>query len=636
MNFLEPWGALAALSLPAIIIFYFLKLKRKILVVPSTYLWKKAIDDMRVNAPFQKLRSHILLILQLLIALLATLALMRPALEEAGLTGQTTIILLDRSASMGAMAGGRQRFEEARDQAREIIDDLARGDRGMVIAFDTDAEVVGNLSDHKGSLLAALDDVTVRPKGSSIREALLTARSLLKTVPDAQVVLLSDGKFVESAEGSSLSLLELVGDTADLPLVFQPLGEAGRNIGITALDVRRSQLSGNFEVFATIFNGGVEDEDVPVDLFDQSGRLLDSKLVKVPTGETRAVSFRDLPLAAGYVKLEIAHQRPDALAADDVAYAVVERRDALNVLWISAGPPNVFLDYSLSVDPFLKTQKVTYQESIMLSEEELARKDVVIYDGCAPAVMPAANALFLGKAPPLEGLVVADTTVVSPAAVDVDLTHPALRFLNFHQILIGQAEKVIKRDVDRILVDGDKCPLVIELHHPGRRAMLLTFNPADSDWVWHGSYPIFIANICRWLSGLEDAASSRKIQAFEAIEFPVDGSRTSLGLIDPSGAEREVQIAQPGRFRFDDTDMLGIWRVAEPEVISGSPHFAVNLLDKVESAVAPSQELTLEGKTVDTKSIDETGNREIWKELALIALVVLLLEWYVYHKKVFI
>ena len=57
---------------------YFLKLRRRELPIPSTLLWKKAIQDLQVNAPFQKLRKNLLLLLQLLLLLLLLLALSRP------------------------------------------------------------------------------------------------------------------------------------------------------------------------------------------------------------------------------------------------------------------------------------------------------------------------------------------------------------------------------------------------------------------------------------------------------------------------------------------------------------------------------------------------------------------------------
>ncbi|MFH0963196.1 MAG: BatA domain-containing protein, partial [Planctomycetota bacterium] len=57
--------------LPIVLLFYFLKLKRQEKPISSTYLWKKAIQDLRVNSPLQKLRKNLLLWLQL--ALLALL-----------------------------------------------------------------------------------------------------------------------------------------------------------------------------------------------------------------------------------------------------------------------------------------------------------------------------------------------------------------------------------------------------------------------------------------------------------------------------------------------------------------------------------------------------------------------------------
>src|SRR4051812_18451463 len=63
LNFHISLPALAAAVLFAIPIFlillYFLKLKRKPLSVPSTFLWKKSIEDLRVNSLFQWLRRNV-------------------------------------------------------------------------------------------------------------------------------------------------------------------------------------------------------------------------------------------------------------------------------------------------------------------------------------------------------------------------------------------------------------------------------------------------------------------------------------------------------------------------------------------------------------------------------------------------
>src|SRR5438105_10432476 len=116
-NFLNPWfaAAAAALVVPSLLLLYFLKLRRRELVVSSTLLWKKAIQDLQVNAPFQKLRKNLLLLLQMLLLLLLVLALARPVMNYYRGAGKTSVILIDRSGSMNArdMKGGKTRLDEA-------------------------------------------------------------------------------------------------------------------------------------------------------------------------------------------------------------------------------------------------------------------------------------------------------------------------------------------------------------------------------------------------------------------------------------------------------------------------------------------------------------------------------------------
>src|SRR5436853_5944349 len=124
-SFLSPLTAIlaAAVAVPALLVLYFLKLRRREMDIASTFLWKKAIQDLQVNAPFQKLRRNLLLLLQMLLLVLLLLALARPVTKHTAVAGRTTVVLIDRSASMSAIdpdLGGRTRLDEAKARAKQL------------------------------------------------------------------------------------------------------------------------------------------------------------------------------------------------------------------------------------------------------------------------------------------------------------------------------------------------------------------------------------------------------------------------------------------------------------------------------------------------------------------------------------
>src|SRR5919108_335228 len=125
MQFLTPLAfLLTSLAIP-IILLYMLKLRRKQVQVSSTWLWVQLLRDQQANAPWQKLRRNLLLILQLLILAALVLALARPALQVPAVAAGSVIVLLDASASMNATDVRPSRFEEARSSVQELINGLS-------------------------------------------------------------------------------------------------------------------------------------------------------------------------------------------------------------------------------------------------------------------------------------------------------------------------------------------------------------------------------------------------------------------------------------------------------------------------------------------------------------------------------
>src|SRR5437762_12276230 len=106
MNLLNPLGLIGLAAIVPVVVLYFLKLKREERVVPSTLLWKKVIEDMQVNSPFQRLKYSLLLLLQILLVALIGFALARPYLNIGGVPGKKTVLLIDPSASRATRDAG--------------------------------------------------------------------------------------------------------------------------------------------------------------------------------------------------------------------------------------------------------------------------------------------------------------------------------------------------------------------------------------------------------------------------------------------------------------------------------------------------------------------------------------------------
>src|ERR687897_552253 len=101
MPLTTPLALLGLLFIPAVIAMYMLKLRRDEAVVPSTLLWTKLLTDVEANAPWQKLRRSLLLLLQLLLVVILAFLAARPFLERPAGPAPHPLLLLGTPANMG-------------------------------------------------------------------------------------------------------------------------------------------------------------------------------------------------------------------------------------------------------------------------------------------------------------------------------------------------------------------------------------------------------------------------------------------------------------------------------------------------------------------------------------------------------
>src|SRR2546430_4516167 len=151
MSFLAPAAAVLALTLPAIVALYFLKIRRPTRIVPALHLWPSQIRDRQANVPWQRLRPSWLLFLQLLAAAVLVAAAVQPVLPAGASLARHSIVLLDASASMQATDVTPSRLADGKRQAAALIDQLGAPGRNTVINVGSAAPIVASLTGDRGT-----------------------------------------------------------------------------------------------------------------------------------------------------------------------------------------------------------------------------------------------------------------------------------------------------------------------------------------------------------------------------------------------------------------------------------------------------------------------------------------------------
>jgi uncharacterized protein YegL len=660
-HFLSPLPAAlaAAVALPLLLILYFLKLRRREMPVSSTFLWKKAVQDLQVNAPFQRLRKNLLLFLQMLLLMSLILALARPVSNYKPGAGKLSVILIDRSASMSAadMPGGKTRLEEAKRQASDLVASMDRNAQAAVIAFDDQPQIMQTFTGDTRMLQNAINRITGSDRRTSMGMAFQLAEAQSAVVPGAdkgtlrpQVWLYSDGRAGDVAD------LELQGD-----LKYQKIGtDDGKNIGIVALDARRDYDQPlSVQVFARLANFGPSpasaDVKLVVDGQDRSiagvtlapQRWNDPKWVEKHPGEKDenyvakdSVEFKiDMP-TAGVIKVEQMNKQGDLLAADDSAQVVVPPPKPLTALLVTAAHDNPYLEKAFASMGLKNSQTMLAED---YEDKQPKNFDVIIFDRVYPTWLPdSGNYIYFGCAPTNTKLKVVKEgeiyqTIADCSVLDWERDHPILRHLSLQSLYAGTMLKLDVPKDARILVDGLKGPMVV-LDREGRSTnLVVSFDLLQSNWPLKLSFPVFIHNALQYLAlGAEmNVRPSYQPGATPRIPRPnldkLGSDIKSIRLSGPMGS-RDVPIPNTGDFVLPAMDKVGLYKTDPP--VPQYEQMAVNLLDENESNLLPAEAPPGHLQTATAIAGSKSRLELWWWLVACGAVPLLLIEWWVYTRRV--
>jgi len=390
MWFLAPLFLFGVTALAIPVLIHMIQRERKTVVEFPSLMFVRKIPYQSFRR--QKIRHWVLLLMRcaalaLLVAAFARPFFKSPALAAGALGAREVVILLDRSYSMGY----GDRWDRAREAARDVIEGLGPDDRATVILFDTSAESGPRSSVDRASLAALIDSASVSSGGTRFGPALKLAEGIFddSALPRLEAVLISDFQKVGFESAADIRFPEGVELT---PIVVGEPDTA--NVSVVALVFQREYFSGRerITVSARLANRGADRVDnVPVALTVE-GRELETQAATIEPHGGATVAFAPFTLG-DHATPGVVRARADALPADDAFYFVVSPGQVVPILLLqSAGASrdsSLYLQRALAIGTSPAFDVLVRTVEQFSAGEIAGRRAVILNDPRPPAGLGA-------------------------------------------------------------------------------------------------------------------------------------------------------------------------------------------------------------------------------------------------------
>ncbi|MFO1093913.1 MAG: VWA domain-containing protein [Planctomycetaceae bacterium] len=619
-------GAWLFLLLIPLIIFYFLKLKRPRLEIASLALWQQVISDQRVNAPFQKFKRNLLLLLQVLMLCLIALAAMQPFIKGNTAQSQYLPILIDTSASMAAVdEAGKSRLELAKEQVREIIDGLLPGQQLTLVAVGSTAQRKTEFTDNKPLLLSELDKLKVVDVPSRLEDGLQLAQALTRTFEIEQVRLYSDGNLPTrmSPTGGEVASVDF---DLSYKLDFFKLPPAGRNIGITALNARRASVE-EWDVFVRVEAAKAASTSGQLEVYVNGQLLREAEPLSLEAGTSQRLVFKVDAQQPAHVEARLKPDGHDALPSDNTAYLELPvGRELL-----------VYCATSLATYRHAMSQMPgILMEPNAAGQATLNSYDLVISDTEADLGKEAGTYLLVGAVPAdLKPLITTETGLAD--VVDWRREAPLLQHVQLRDVQITDLPRKVAgvKDGDfeelgyEILALGNEAPLILRKRDGPKLYYTLLFHTDRSTLPYRVGFPILIQNAVN--EALQQASLSELRALATGVLPPLTLDRETAYRVVGPGSTADLTSNEDGVLDGVPAPIVGEYEIRRGgEVVK---KMGVSLINSTETSLADVDEIQFREVKVGAESERVQTDKPLWSTLAAIAFVVLLLEWWYFQKR---
>ncbi len=471
MAFLSPLGLLGLLVVPVLVALSLWRRRRREVVTSSLLLWRQVAEARRpMPAAQRRRRTDPLLVLRIAVALALTGALSGLALVRTETQGRRFVLVLDRSASMGALRpDGSTRFRAGKDAWLKLSRGMGPGDELRTVRvprFIRQRRTADTAAFTTGIVL--LDDwttdVPVEPN-----QFLAVVRDEAGRWPDAHIIAVTDQEAQDLPSNASVIA---TGGPAD-------------NRGIVAFAARRRR-DGRHEVLVRVANAGEKAANVRIRLLADDRSLGDHTLLVSARGQAHTIFEADLT-AVRVLHATLAGS--DALAADDRAW-LARRVGPIRVALV--GDPSIPLRRALAA--------VGDVEVVQFAEPPDAGVPqgctLAVYYHAVPRTLTGGTIAVVAPGAAVGQLQVAQEKEQAKLT-SVERRDPLMKAVELDGVKLGAVRKVAAPAGFEALARAGEVPLIGRWREAETTVIYVGIDPAPSecDWALKASFPIFWANV---------------------------------------------------------------------------------------------------------------------------------------------
>lgn len=369
MSFLYPLGLLGLIGIPILIIIYIIKTKYTEQTVASTYLWTLSERFLKRRNPFSKISGIISLILQMLAIALISIGIAHPMFTLPG-AAYEYVFVLDASASMQMQQGEQTRFDAAKAQIAETIEEATDGSRYTLVLAGSDTIVIFDQLTDKDGALTMLQEQEAGYDVEALSDAAAIAQRYFNENTSAKVFLYSDA---EHQVGENIRLVNVA--------------QQEKNFAIG--NVSYSISGGKLSVVGDLISYSGE-ETLEVNLY------VDGEFQTTYIGfvsEEQPARFQLTCQKDTFASIRVAVDVNDALVSDNEVCIYDTKSDsAYNTLIVSDEP--IFLESSLVSFGHINYTISGTEDFAEQLDGDVSGYGLYIFDGYTPSVLPSDGAVL--------------------------------------------------------------------------------------------------------------------------------------------------------------------------------------------------------------------------------------------------